>query len=813
MAVGRSAEPTHNLKFTVKYSINKILLILTAVLLSVPLTYTAAQTEPEIDALQEKLRARYFTPVNPTFVNQARVRLTANGTFSDINYSNNRLEAFQTHLDRVEILIRGYTAGTLAGNSGLLDDIVSSLGYWLDEDYRDPNWWWTYIGFPGRLIPVAVLIAEEMRDTDTEVYDALIAYFTRVYNYSQSNPHGGGANMTDMGYRALVGAIMDRDIDQINLVIEQTFDRALLFMGRNNNWDGWRVDGSFYGHGAQLHNATYGREMALSTTRAATLLKDSPWEFDREVVDLLELGILEGVLPMSWGGWFDYNAAGRGVSRPASQSFANGYIIIIEALLELEPSNPEALELLLDRIRLGPTPEQNFRGTRSYIYTDFMTHIRPDYYTSVRMVSNRTKRNEGALNGEGMKHRYFGDGIQFTVVHGDEYSTIPPIWNYARLPGLTARQESNLTPPAVLGERGSATFANSLTDGRTGLAAMRLQHRDTRGWKTWFVMEEGVLALGSGIQVTSGTANERVLTTLNQTRHGGDVVLGGDSEQILDLPFEHTTDSASYVWHRDVGYLIMGDNDFLTISAENVSGNWSDVGASTGAVSGDVFTLYLDHGVQPQSAAYSYMVLPNASSARTRALAQNPPVEILRQDGGVHAVRHRTTGVVYIVFLQADEVSIGEGVSVAASNPVLVQMVPDMGEWKVLVADPHFNLNAATLTISVDGAVADTLQVSFPSGDWVGAPAEAHAAVPAPKRSLEGESRSRGIWRSLGFGQYVPVNSDWIYHATAGWAYTVTDADQNLFLKPVESNSWIWTRSDLAGWGYDFASEEWLRLD
>lgn len=621
--------------------------------------------------------------------------------------------------------------------------------------------------------------------------------------------------MTDMGYRALIGAIMDRDVEQIETVIEDTFDRALILMGRSNNWDGWRIDGSIYGHGPQLHNATYGREMSLSTVNATSLLYDSPWDLGRDVIDQLEHAILNGLLRMSWGEWFDFNAAGRGVSRPGSRSFAAGYIIIIEDLLELNPSQPEKLEMVLDRILDGPTPEQGFSSTQSYVYSDFITHIRPDYYSSIRMISNRTKRNEGALNNEGMKNLYFGDGIQFTVVHGDEYANLPPVWNYARLPGLTARQESNLTPPPVLGERGSAVFANSLTDGRTGLAGMRLQHRDTRGWKTWFAVKEGIVALGSGIQVTSGTANEEVLTTVNQTLYGGEARLGTamNGEEALEGSFSLTSDEAAWAWNRDIGYLIFGDNDDLTVQAESVTGDWSDVGASSGSVTNDVFTLYFDHGIQPSNAGYSYMVLPTASSRQTQAYASEMPVEILRKDGGVHAIRHRKTGAVYIVFLQADSLVVDDSLTVESNGKALVQLVPHLGSWKVLVADPEFNREAAIVSLH-NGDVVEELSVDLPDGDHVGMPATAYAwNSTAPMRSIESESPFSGPWKQAGFGPYLPTDDAWIYHGRLGWVQTVTDADENIYLHPAEEDDWYWTRAELAGWAYHFENKEWVRLN
>lgn len=786
----------------------------------------SAQNSSDFDELQERLRVRYYVPVNPNLVESHRASLNANGSFSDINYGTDRLAKFQEHLDRVVMFIRTYRGGRLAGNPELYTDIVSSLNWWLTEDYRDPNWWWTYIGFPSRLIPVTTLIAEFLRESDRPVYDKLIAYHTRVYNYSQTNPHNGGANMTDMGYRALVGAIMDRNVEQMQRVISNTFNRAIIPMGRVNNWDGWRIDGSMYGHGPQLHNATYGREMALSSTRSISLLRDTYWDMGQDMLDLIEDQLLIGVKRMSYGGWFDWNAAGRAVSRQNGVNLANGYVGIVETMLELNPRYPERLEVLLDRIRNGPSPLQEVTGTHSFFYSDFVTHLRRNYYTSVRMISNRTNRNE-VLNGEGLQHLYFGDGIQFTLVHGDEYQSLAPVWNYARLPGLTARQLSNLRPASGMGQRGSNPFASSVTDGWTGVAAMRLDHTGMTGWKSWFMLDEGIVAMGSVISAANQAFTEKVLTTLNQTRAEGEFHIGRKSAApaVGELPFSQTYQDVDWVWHRDVGYVIFGDNDPLTVTAESVQGDWASIGASRGTVSGNVFSLYFDHDVRPVGKSYSYMVLPSASAATTQRYAEELPIEVLRHDGWVHAIRHKSTGAIYAAFLGQATLEVEAGVSIASNEPVLLQMVPKLGKWNLTVSDPRFTLSTATIILegfemvepagNQQGGSSHTITINFPQGNYLGSRTMQSFSMPdVPPYTLENEMVTDGNWKMAGgFGPYSKHGDAWIYHAADGWLHLRSDNSERLYLYHPQTDRWLWSKASLPGWAYDFHDRQWVMLN
>lgn len=806
--------------------LNKITHTLLVAIICFVFSSLNAQTAADFDELQDRLRARYFVPVNPNLIESHRAALSADGRFSNINYNTNRLSNFQEHLDRVSMFIRAYNGGRLSGDPELYDDIVSSLDWWLTEDYRDPNWWWTYIGFPTRLIPVTTLIAEDLRESDPSVYNKLIAYHTRVYNYSQSNPHNGGANITDMGYRALVGAIMDRNAEQLERVITNTFNRAIIPMGRSNNWDGWRIDGTMFGHGPQLHNATYGREMALSSTQAISLLRGSYWDMGEDMLNLIEDQLLIGVKRMSYGGWFDWNAAGRAVSRQNGGNLANGYAGIVETMLTLNPRYPERLQVLLDRIRNGPSPLQEVTGTHSFFYSDFVTHLRRNYYTSVRMISNRTNRNE-VLNGEGLKHLYFGDGIQFTLVHGDEYASLAPVWNYARLPGLTARQLNNLMPGASMGQRGSNPFANSVTDGWTGLAAMRLNHTGMTGWKSWFMLDEGIVALGSGISAPDPTFTEKVLTTLNQTRAEGAIHIGisGEEPDIVELPFSNTYENADWVWHRDVGYIIFEDNDPITVKAESVQGNWAEIGASTGMVSGNVFSIYLDHDVRPTGRSYGYMILPSVSAEKTKRYADELPIEILRQDAWVHAIRHKKTEAIYAAFLGEATLEVAPGVSISSNEAVLLQLIPKLGQWHLTVSDPRFTLNTATIDLVGFDMVVDeqaqqsennhTLNIAFPQGNYIGSAVKQSFSIPdVPPYTLENEIITEGEWNVAdGFGPYTKYGDAWVYHAAEGWLHLRADNSERIYLYHPKSDRWLWTMAALPGWAYDFEVRQWIMMN
>ena len=675
----------------------------------------------EFDHLQERLRNTYQEEVTDVPVERYLRKIEDTGEFSGLDY--NGLEDFREHLRRVVVLAR-WSANEAAEPPA---PAVKALHWWLTEDYLDSNWWWTYIGFPEQISPVTALWGNYLEAEYPAVFRKLIAYHDRVYSYSQTTPRGDGANLADMSYYAMVGAIMARNARRMEQLKERGFERAIRLVGREEPLDGWRLDGTMLAHGPQLHNGTYGRELANSASRALVLLHGTRWELERSALELIEGQMLDAVRHMTYGNWFDYNAVGRALSRPPSASLGIGFIGVIQRLLQMDPDHPEELSRLLARIEEDAvTPENYFAGTRAFPVGEFLSHIRRGYYTSVRLVSERTRRNE-VLNNEGRRNRYFGDGIQFTLVHGDEYDDLPAVWDYARLPGLTARQAEDLQPPVTAGEPGRANYAGVLAEDGLGIAAMRLDVDSLTGWKSWFFMEEGVVALASDLRNSDPEDRVGVWTTLNQTRasdpvHGG--YGNGANIHWTGEGAERVAEKPAWFWHRDIGYLVMAGDGDVEFSVVHRTGDWSDVGTSSGEVQADVFTLGIDHGTHPAGGGYAYMVLPAVSAEDTLAALGDPVVEVLSRSEVVHAVRHRRSGTIFAAFFAAAELHYGEGRVLRADGPSLV-LLREVGEETVAtVVDPTHARTTGSLRLSrgADETSEDSADwvFDFPDGEFTG---------------------------------------------------------------------------------------------
>ena len=55
--------------------------------------------------------------------------------------------------------------------------------------------------------------------------------------------------------------------------------------------------------------------------------------------------------------------------------------------------------------------------------------------------------------------------------------------------------------------------------------------------------------------------------------------------------------------------------------------------------------MWVDHGQNPENAAYSYVLLPETSVEETERYAKAPKITVLENSGEVQAVRHRNWGL------------------------------------------------------------------------------------------------------------------------------------------------------------------------
>ena len=116
----------------------------------------------------------------------------------------------------------------------------------------------------------------------------------------------------------------------------------------------------------------------------------------------------------------------------------------------------------------------------------------------------------------------------------------------------------------------------------------------------------------------------------------------------------------------------------------------------------DVFNLYLDHGVSPDSGSYQYIVVPDISAQALRqSSGDNRGIEILSNTADLQAVKHNKLGICQLAFYKAGTITVSEGMTLnMARQGMLMLKMQGNSLHEISVADPSRKLEKVMVTIA-----------------------------------------------------------------------------------------------------------------
>lgn len=653
----------------------------------------------DIEVLKARLLADYLTgPVSkaPDYL----AGLGPDGSWPDIDYRDQSRAIWKpsVHLDRLVVMATAYRSpkSKLRASPGLLAGIQSSLSAWFRLGLRADNWWFNTIGNPQHLMRVLVLMDG---DLGPDLRASILAALPDPDQVPASV--ATGENLVWHASEQLVRGVMGGNPGDIG--------RASAFLQRDlriSQSEGIQADYSFHQHGAQLYSGGYGLGFVQDTSYYAQLLSGTAWAFSQASLDTLAACILDGTARMARGGRLDPAVRGREPSRPRSLGSAQGLYEAAGRLAPLVPDRRAELEALASAPTSPGLYPPLWTGNRAFWRSDYMSHSRPGFFASVRMVSRRTIGTE-LVNGENPRGYWLPFGATSIMRRGDEYEGIWATWDFARIPGTTSPHE---VPPLTPRFSQAEDLVGMVSDGRLGLAAMAQDKDGTRARKAWFLFDEGLVALGSGIWSDS---REAVGTTLNQCLLKGPIldsqgaVPGGQ----LDLS------GRAWVLHDGIAYL-PGPSSKLSLLSGKARGSWKAINADSPAdpVEAGLFCLWIDHGQGPEDASYSYTILPGADGILAGAWASAPPIRILANRPSLEAVFDERSGTLAAAFFEAGSLAMPDGSSLAVDRPALVLLTRKEGRVWASLADPRQGSGKVSLTLT-GGPRPGRLSLDLPSGN------------------------------------------------------------------------------------------------
>lgn len=607
-------------------------------------------------------------------------------------------------------LLQQVLAGLQDGNTLLYNAKQGEFG----------NWYAWEIGASKPLADTMVIVYAHLSSDQINAYTATIDHF--VADPTKQYPPGDpsrpqivsvGANRTDLCQAVIINSLVEENVTRLQSAVSDLSD-VWTYVTSDN---GFYRDGSFVQHHTIPYTGTYGVILLDGLAKLFALLSGSALAIDGSGTKALFDTVENSFAPVVYNAQMMDCVRGRAVSRDTENSHDDAYAAI-EAILTLAPAVDAKLAAtwksicagwlardtygnILDGASLPRTalvkalqkervrPAREPRGHTLFASMDRSIHRGHNFAFAVSMSSSRISWYESS-NGENLKGAQEGSGM--TYLYNDDNGQFDddfwPTVNLSRLPGITVDtaplpdkvEGGSKTPQGGVWTGGSvlnhtaAVGQNLIGPGTTGVKA----------FKSWFFDGDIVVALGAGIESSSGATVETVVENRNLHASGTNTITVDGRTVARSAGSTATTHHARWA-HLDkvAGYLIL-DHSTLSVLRDQRTGSWSvnSVKGSTTPITRNYATLLFDHGANPSNASYAYAVLPGASERETAQRAHRPGFRVLHNDANAQAVQF-DDGTVAINFWAA--ATIGE---ITATAPMSIVYRRDRGVLKIAVADP-----------------------------------------------------------------------------------------------------------------------------
>ena len=599
----------------------------------------------------------------------------------------------------------------------ILQGIEKGLALWYQRKPTSTNYWYRVIGQQLTLGPILLLMQEEIK---ANLVDTGVGYLYDVLDVP--SPYGPDSKRT-FPASAWTGA-------NLIWIAQETIWRGLLKQDETDirkglgyikseieivTREGIQPDLSFHQHGPQLYNGGYGLSYIHDVCQWVERVEQTEFAFEKDEIDILTALLLDGNRWMVRGTHMDFSVQGREASRMGTGEKARNLLTACSILARNNPDRAKEIEEMQKSI-YGEGPLSSITGNKYFWRSDYMVQQRQEYFASVKMVSDRTTGTE-MVNNENIKGFWLPFGLTCILQRGDEYREIWPIWDWARLPGVTSpyrvvpiRTEPENRNGYVFSKE---KFVGGASDGMHGVAAMAIGETTTSwAWvneslsktaakKSWFFFDDEFVALGAGI---SSTDEASVGTTLNQCFLRGNVLTQAGEIK----PGDHVSVQAKWVLHDGIGYLFP-ETTAVNVKAGSRSGSWNSISATYAKeeIAGNLFTLWVDHGVQPHDARYQYLVMPGTDARAVEAYSASPPVQVLSNCSMLQAVRHEGLGLSGIVFYAPGRIDIRQGLGLSLDTPCIILVRENGDRLQVYVSEPTGEADSIAVTLSTPNSKAE----------------------------------------------------------------------------------------------------------
>jgi len=623
----------------------------------------SAEAEPQASDPSSVILTRYRSmlvegeAMDAKEVRKHMASIKKDGSWADVNYKGRDRRDWEPfyHIFRLGALAKAYAkpGHALHGNKALLKTILLAIDHWLEKGYRCSNWWYNDIAVPGHIGNIAVFINDDLTGDRRKA----VIKIASIQGKGRRK-WTGGANLMDVAMIAIAKAALTGDTALLTEASKRVAGEVKI-----SAREGIKDDWSFHQHGATAQLG-YGSVYLHAVSRVGWLLRGTPYEIPKEKVAIVSQYILNGVQWMVRGPYIAPSVTDRQVTRPGclgpsggvrGQRKRGGFIGVAEKWMVVDPGNAAALKkfVALQNGKAAPLV-----GFKHFYRSDLSAYHRPGFSFFIHTRSPRVLGTHGYNNENRKGMPYLHTGDHYILMDTSEYTDMPPVWDWTRLPGLTMYEGIGKIEPQP--------FVGGISNGTSGLTAM--DYKRTLGVrKLWAYHGDLVVCLLGGWQKADGKKGLR--TTLDQCALQGAVQanVGGKTSSLKSGT--HQLQDVRWVLHNQVGYVPLSPSA-MSLKLGEVEGSWHSIssGQSKATVKENVFLCDLLHGESPK--AGGFILAPGSTAKTLDKLTSKPPCVVIRNDRKAQCIRF-ADGTFMAAFYAPDKIELNGKLILSVDKPCL----------------------------------------------------------------------------------------------------------------------------------------------
>lgn len=547
--------------------------------------------------------------------------LRTDGSWMDINYNDKKRSGWEPrlHPERILEMVKAFINPKIEyyKSASLERTIRSAMNYWFNAGLKCPNWYYNEIGVP-RTMGTAFILFDEYLTSD-ERSDAIKLMCNSKFGMT-------GQNKVWLAGNVMMKAVLMND----SQLLQKSRDIIVSEITKGGV-EGIKDDWSFHQHGPQQQFGNYGLAYIYTMGLFSGIFSNTSLAFLPQQIGILSDLLTEGYQWIIWNGKMDISAMGRQLFSSAPLHKALSLAFAANSL-----PNWSSSEFMSNSF----SDNNSFVGHKHFWQSDYTVSRRKNWMATLKMSSQRVIGVE-SLNGDNMRGYYMADGAYYIYKDGSEYYDIFPLWDWRRLPGVTAYLNGNapMSQPDKKDKFSNKTnFVGGLSDGSNGMSAMQIRKDGLSVDKFWLFTDSAVICMGAGIESDSTL---EVVTSVEQCWEKSNVQIFRGKNR---LSFKNTSEydiSDLRILHNNTGYMFLQDKGNCVIDISKVKGSWHDIMQMypQDTVDGNVFSVYIKHGVSPNNASYTYIIIPQADINTLKNFDRNV-YHVLSNDRNIQALIH-----------------------------------------------------------------------------------------------------------------------------------------------------------------------------